>query len=99
MIVRRSFFHTAAVLGATLCAAPFSGVQSQQDDGPGAALVAHRLTNGTSIQLDGRLDDAGWLQAAPVSDFTQQEPVEGDGPLDARRYVSPTTRTICTSGP
>ncbi|HSG09423.1 MAG TPA: DUF5916 domain-containing protein [Longimicrobiales bacterium] len=86
MIVRSSFFHAAAVFGATLCAAPFSEVQSQQDDGPGAALVAHRLANGTSIQLDGHLDDAGWLEATPVSDFTQQEPVEG-GPPSRRTEV------------
>jgi hypothetical protein len=30
--------------------------------------------------MDGRLDDAAWQAAIPISDFTQQEPVEGGRP-------------------
>jgi hypothetical protein len=78
--LRRSFFHTPILLCAALSALPLGVAEAQQGDGSGAFLVAHRLREGTSIQLDGRLDDAGWREASPVADFTQQEPVEGARP-------------------
>ena len=36
----------------------------------------------TPIRIDGRLDDAAWLSAEPVTDFIQKEPVEGAAPTD-----------------
>jgi hypothetical protein len=36
-----------------------------------------------AIRVDGRLDDEAWLEAPPITDFTQKEPVEGDPPTDA----------------
>ncbi len=34
----------------------------------------------TSVTLDGRVDEASWDRAVPITDFTQQEPVEGGVP-------------------
>jgi hypothetical protein len=45
-------------------------------------LVAHRITEDPGIQLDGRLDDPAWARATPISDFTQQDPVEGAPPSE-----------------
>ncbi|MGH7712650.1 MAG: hypothetical protein ACREOG_15270, partial [Gemmatimonadaceae bacterium] len=38
-------------------------------------MVAARVT-GESPRLDGRLEDAAWRLASPVSDFAQQRPLE-----------------------
>jgi hypothetical protein len=38
---------------------------------------------GETISVDGRLDEAVWSRAVPVSDFVQKEPVEGAAPSDA----------------
>jgi hypothetical protein len=38
------------------------------------------MGDSAGIELDGRLDEAAWGQAVPVSDFTQQEPSEGGAP-------------------
>jgi hypothetical protein len=42
---------------------------------------AVRIADGT-IRVDGRLDDVGWRNAVPVTDFTQKEPVEGAEPTE-----------------
>jgi hypothetical protein len=42
---------------------------------------ATRIEN-DGIRLDGRLDDAAWQQASPLTGFTQKEPVEGAPPTD-----------------
>lgn len=46
------------------------------------SLQALRLGDGDQIALDGQIDEAVWSRAAPVSDFTQQEPVEGGRPSE-----------------
>ncbi len=45
-------------------------------------LAAAPLTAGASINLDGRVDEDIWSTAVPISDFTQQEPVEGGEPSE-----------------
>ena len=45
-------------------------------------LVALQLDSGGDIQLDGSIDEAVWRQAIPITDFTQQEPVEGGTPSE-----------------
>lgn len=35
-----------------------------------------------AIDVDGRLDDTGWRNVAPITDFVQKEPVEGARPTD-----------------
>ena len=47
-----------------------------------ATLEAIRIPNDLSIDLDGRLDEAAWGLATPISDFTQQYPVEGGVPSE-----------------
>jgi hypothetical protein len=65
--------------------APLSAQQAgvpPQTQAADVALVAHRPSDGLRIDLDGRLDEAVWLQATPITDFTQQEPVEGAQPSE-----------------
>ena len=45
-------------------------------------LTAERLLDGESISLDGRLDEAVWQRAVPVSDFVQQDPILGAPPTE-----------------
>ncbi|MGI9626986.1 MAG: DUF5916 domain-containing protein, partial [Longimicrobiales bacterium] len=75
-------------LGVTL---PVEPVRAQQSsDGPPAqgmdavpaALVAHRPDGAVDITMDGRIEEAVWQAAIPMSDFTQQEPVEGGQPSE-----------------
>lgn len=75
-----SRFHLGAVL-VLLFAAPVSAQESagaQESDGHASAVprAAAAALEG-SITLDGRLDEAAWAAADPVTDFRQQEPNEG----------------------
>ena len=45
-------------------------------------LEAIRIPDNLSIDLDGRLDEEAWSLATPISDFTQQYPVEGGVPSE-----------------
>ena len=45
-------------------------------------LIALRLESGAAIEVDGRLDEEAWERAIPITDFTQQEPVEGGTPSE-----------------
>ena len=45
-------------------------------------LIALRLEGGAAIEVDGRLDEEAWERAIPITDFTQQEPVEGGTPSE-----------------
>ena len=47
-----------------------------------ADLEAIRIPDNLSIDLDGRLDEEAWSLATPISDFTQQYPVEGGVPSE-----------------
>ncbi len=66
-----------ALAGAALSVVPASAQTDGQQLPP---LVASRLAASDDIRLDGRLDDPAWSAATPISDFTQQEPVEGGAP-------------------
>ena len=81
------------VFGVLLAASGFaSGVSAQSLDSEGASssapesatgdLVAVGLPAGADLQLDGYLSEVVWAQATPISDFTQQEPVEGAPPSE-----------------
>lgn len=66
---------------------PGSALWAQSTGDGGAAgepvdLVAHRLDPSEDIELDGRIDEAAWDRAIPITDFTQQEPVEGGEPSE-----------------
>ena len=45
-------------------------------------LIALRLESGAAIDVDGRLDEEAWERAIPITDFAQQEPVEGGTPSE-----------------
>ncbi len=45
-------------------------------------LIALSLDNGGEIDVDGRIDEEAWARAVPITDFTQQEPVEGGVPSE-----------------
>jgi hypothetical protein len=58
-------------------AADASGFSAESGD-----LVAIRIPDNLAIDLDGRLDEEAWSLATPISDFTQQYPVEGGTPSE-----------------
>ena len=45
-------------------------------------LIALRLEDGATIDVDGRLDEEAWARAIAITDFTQKEPVEGGTPSE-----------------
>jgi hypothetical protein len=51
-------------------------------DGGAPALEAFRMNGALEIRLDGRIDEELWRSATPITDFTQQEPVEGGVPSE-----------------
>jgi len=64
--------------------APVDGAAAAPvSDAPLPVLGALALGEEPSIDLDGRLDEQDWLRAVPITDFTQQEPVEGGTPSEA----------------
>ncbi|MDA0327687.1 MAG: carbohydrate binding family 9 domain-containing protein [Gemmatimonadetes bacterium] len=87
-MMRSSIAVTAATIATTLAllGAPAGAQQSPSQSGSvGAAalpLIAHRPSSDLEISLDGRVDEAVWAEATAISDFTQQEPVEGAQPSE-----------------
>jgi len=77
------------LLATFLGAAPAAGQGSQESTNGTKALptvTATRISDG--IQLDGRLDEAVWQEARPVTEFTQLDPWEGEPATeDTRVYV------------
>ena len=89
--MRRSALTAIVSTVALLSVMPGSSALAQQADidatnGPvrttPASLEARALTGGIDIDLDGRIDEAVWATATPITDFTQQEPVEGAEPSE-----------------
>ena len=78
-------FALAALIGLMA-----TDVQAQEETSPanantGAsdlALQAFRPAGSLEINLDGRIDETVWQNATPITDFTQQEPVEGGQPSE-----------------
>jgi hypothetical protein len=66
----------AATLATALASAPLfaqATTKSQNDPRPTAQAVARQ----GSINIDGKLDEAGWAAATPIGDLTQSSPNEG----------------------
>ncbi|MDE2754266.1 MAG: hypothetical protein OXI83_16965, partial [Gemmatimonadota bacterium] len=55
---------------------------SNGDNGAAVVLEAVVLPAAADIDLDGRIDEDIWSTATPITDFTQQEPVEGGVPSE-----------------
>jgi hypothetical protein len=74
--------HSAVLLLG--CALPLSaqapGGPSTRSAPPSAEAV--RLAGPADVDLDGRLDDAAWERAQPITDFIQIEPTEGAEPSE-----------------
>jgi hypothetical protein len=51
--------------------------------GTRATFGARRLESGTSIRIDGALDEPAWRSAPVASDFRQREPLEGQPATEA----------------
>jgi hypothetical protein len=45
--------------------------------------VARAVRTARAPRIDGRLDDDSWAQLAPISDFVQRQPKEGQAPTEA----------------
>jgi len=74
---------TAAHGQAQGAAEPDRGVSNEVEDVAEAIdLKAIRIPDNLSIDLDGLLDEEAWSLATPISDFTQQYPVEGGVPSE-----------------
>ena len=74
----------ATALLCLLVASPLTA-QTPRNGGGDAELVdliALRLESGATIDMDGRLDEEAWERAIPITDFRQQEPVEGGIPSE-----------------
>src|SRR5688572_16326364 len=89
---RRGAAHPALQLLASVIAVLAGAVSSTFAQTPPAAQAdaserrkearAVRVADG-AVRVDGRLDDAAWQPAPPITDFVQKEPVEGVAPADA----------------
>ena len=78
--------RTALPAATAICLA-LSGACSfaaaQQSSGDELTVMeAYRLSNGADIRLDGRIVEEFWSSAVPISDFTQQDPLEGGAPSE-----------------
>ena len=81
--------HTPGLAASTLFSlalwAPASDLAAQSSNGDNGAAVeleAVVLPAAADIDLDGRIDEDIWSTATPITDFTQQEPVEGGVPSE-----------------
>lgn len=79
---RIAFAGVASLLAAGLQGAMPRASGAQESSVATTVLQAVRLQETDEIGLDGRLDEAVWRRAVPVTDFTQQEPVEGGRPSE-----------------
>ncbi len=88
--MKRSAIHAIVwtlALGSTLAASDASAQQpttgqAGNQEAARLPLVAHRPDGDLEITLDGRIDEDVWQSATPITDFTQQEPVEGAQPSE-----------------
>ncbi len=77
---RSSLLFLGALFALPAC--PIASQESNGADNGAVALVAFPVAAEVMIQLDGRLDEPLWQNATAISDFTQQEPVEGGEPSE-----------------
>ncbi|MGH7129350.1 MAG: DUF5916 domain-containing protein, partial [Planctomycetaceae bacterium] len=59
----------------------FAAVPVSAQDGDGVPHATAALAASSPV-IDGRLDDAAWLQAPPIGSFVQREPLEGEPPSE-----------------
>ena len=82
-VARPARLLLAGALLATALSATAAGAQSANGgNGVLPVLEAAALPPATRIDLDGHLGEEIWSTAIPITDFTQQEPVEGGTPSE-----------------
>ncbi|PYP57892.1 MAG: hypothetical protein DMD40_07035 [Gemmatimonadetes bacterium] len=64
-----------------------AAVMLQTSEAPPAKQIRAIRRQGTSITVDGRLDDPAWARAAWITDFVQKRPREGAAPSDSMRIA------------
>jgi hypothetical protein len=72
--------HLAIALGAACLLSLPAGLQAQAgaaDSASAGTPVARAVRTHSAPRVDGRLDDAAWATAVPVTEFTQTDPLEG----------------------
>jgi hypothetical protein len=70
----------AFALACTLAGAGLSAQESTRSIHPRTPPVAQAVMRGGPVSIDGRLDEAAWAAATPITSFTQSEPHEGQPP-------------------
>ncbi len=79
-----AFFLFCKLLLLTFFSLPEARAQSTTESSTTRPVVqAVRIPEGMAIQLDGFLNDQAWALANPITEFRQQEPVEGGVPSEA----------------
>ncbi len=73
---------TAVAVSTGEAAAQTTNETTNGDNGAPPVLEAAALPVEVRIDLDGRMDEAIWQTANPITDFSQQEPVEGGVPSE-----------------
>jgi len=73
---------SALVLVPLLLSGPVPVAAQDIVSDPRPVVEAVRLPPGIAIQVDGHLNDAAWELANPITDFRQQDPVEGAVPSE-----------------
>lgn len=61
---------------------PFSGVAQDVPLDPRPSVEAVAIPADFAIEIDGRLDDEAWALASPITEFRQQDPIEGGAPTE-----------------
>ncbi len=72
----------AAVPASPGAAQDLTDASEASGTGAPADLIALPLTGQARIDLDGSVNEEVWSTAVPITDFTQQEPVEGGTPSE-----------------
>ncbi len=81
MISRAVFLALGVAVVVSPAVAQDQQLQNPPDGGAAVLMLeAEHVLPEMDISLDGRVDEASWGRAIPITDFTQQEPVEGGVP-------------------
>jgi hypothetical protein len=79
-----SVFRATLFLALISIIGPTRDLLAQDADGGSSnaqvSLIAAPLGESAGIDLDGSLSEDPWSRALPITDFTQQEPIEGGAP-------------------
>ncbi|MDP2379392.1 MAG: carbohydrate binding family 9 domain-containing protein, partial [Pseudohongiella sp.] len=75
-------FHALLLLTLALTASPSMAQDNIVTTEVRPSILATRIPADAEVRLDGLLDEDVWALAQPITDFRQQEPVEGGTPSE-----------------